>query len=265
LGKVGRSAYGLGMTLRSLAFAGSLFGPLAFAQSAIAGAHPVVVELFTSQGCSDCPAADRIVVELARRKDVIALSLPITYWDMLGWKDTFATESNTRRQKAYAKVMNRSGIYTPQMIVDGVVDVVGNQRERVMTAIAARASQPAEGSSANVHLGLASGRVEISIAASQAKTKPLATIWVMRTLAQAAVNVQQGENKNRQLVYANVVRDLQRAGEWTGDAMKIDVPMRLGQAKQDGVAVILQGNDYGEVLAAAVMPVPSNYLVALPR
>jgi len=231
----------------------------------MAGAHPVLVELFTSQGCSDCPAADRIVVELAKRKDVIALSLPITYWDMLGWKDTFATESNTKRQKAYAKVMSRSGIYTPQIIIDGVVDVVGNQRDRVLTAIAARASQFADGGSANLHLGLASGRVEISIAASPAKTKPLATIWVMRTLSQAAVNVQQGENKYRNLVYANVVRELQRAGEWTGDAMKIDVPMRLGEAKQDGVAVILQGNDYGEVLAAAVMPLPSNYLVALPR
>jgi hypothetical protein len=231
----------------------------------MAGAHPVLVELFTSQGCSDCPAADRIVVELAKRKDVIALSLPITYWDMLGWKDTFATESNTKRQKAYAKVMSRSGIYTPQIIIDGVVDVVGNQRDRVLTAIAARASQFADRGSENLHLGLASGRVEISIAASPAKSKPLATIWVMRTLSQAAVNVQQGENKYRNLVYANVVRELQRAGEWTGDAMKIDVPMRLGEAKQDGVAVILQGNDYGEVLAAAVMPLPSNYLVALPR
>ena len=83
------------------------------------GSHPVVIELFTSQGCSDCPAADRIVAELAKRKDVLALSLPITYWDMLGWKDTFATESNTYRQKSYAKTMNRSGIYTPQVVVDG--------------------------------------------------------------------------------------------------------------------------------------------------
>src|SRR5579872_6761148 len=78
--------------------------------------HPVLLELFTSQGCSDCPAADRLVTELANRGDVIALSLPITYWDILGWKDTFATDANTRRQKAYAQVMNRSGIYTPQIV-----------------------------------------------------------------------------------------------------------------------------------------------------
>src|ERR1700688_3537121 len=80
--------------------------------------HPVVVELFTSQGCSDCPPADQFLTELAKRKDVVALTLPVTYWDMLGWKDTFASEANTIRQKAYAKVMGRSGVYTPQIIVD---------------------------------------------------------------------------------------------------------------------------------------------------
>jgi hypothetical protein len=253
------------MIFRKSILLASVVGTFALAQNAYAGTHPVVVELFTSQGCSDCPAADRLVIELAKRKDVIALTLPITYWDMLGWKDTFATESNTKRQKAYAKAMTRSGIYTPQMIVDGVVDVVGNQRDRVMTAIAARGSQLSTAPAANLSLGLASGRVEISIAATQAKTKPQATIWIMRTLSQAAVNVQQGENKNRQLVYANLVRDMQRVGEWTGEAMKLDVPVTLGQAKQDGIAVVLQNNDYGEVLAAAVMQVPSNYLLAVPR
>src|SRR5438270_10791297 len=105
--------------------------------------HPVVLELFTSQGCSDCPAADRLVTELANRGDVIALSLPITYWDILGWKDTFDTDDNTRRQKSYARTMNRSGIYTPQMVLDGRLDVVGNQRDRVMTVLTARATTAA--------------------------------------------------------------------------------------------------------------------------
>jgi hypothetical protein len=227
--------------------------------------HPVVVELFTSQGCSDCPAADQLVVELAKRKGVIALSFPITYWDMLGWKDTFATGPNTKRQQAYAKAMNRSGVYTPQMIIDGVVDVVGNQRERVLEVVAARTLQAAASEEpVDLNLGLASGRVEISIGKTHAKTKPLATIWVMRTMSYAAVQVEKGENKNRMLTYANLVRDLQRAGEWTGEPMKIDLPVTPGSAKQDGVAVILQNRDYGEVLAAAVMPVPQNSLIAAP-
>src|SRR5262245_31208495 len=119
-----------------LAFAAAL-GSQALA-GPVTGVRPVVVELFTSQGCSDCPSADQMVIELAKRKDVIALSFPITYWDMLGWKDTFASPPNTKRQQAYAKAMNRSGVYTPQMVVDGVVDVVGNQRERVLAAITAR-------------------------------------------------------------------------------------------------------------------------------
>ena len=258
------------MRLRSFS-AGVIFlaasaAALPVAAGELQGPRPVVVELFTSQGCSDCPAADRIVTELARRKDVIALSLPITYWDMLGWKDTLATEANTNRQKSYARVMNRSGIYTPQVIIDGSFDVVGNQRDKVMAAVANRAAEIAYDQPVNLTLAIASGRVEISIpAAARAKTKPLATIWVMRTLAQANVNVQQGENRNHQLVYANVVRELHRAGEWTGEAMKLDLPLTLGKTKQDGIAVILQNRDYGQVLGAALIAVPSNDVVAAPH
>src|ERR1700739_1974010 len=100
--------------------------------SALAGGRrQVVVELFTSQGCSSCPPADALLSRLAERKDVLALSLPITYWDMLGWTDTRASEGNTRRQKAYGVAMGRSGIYTPQMVVDGVTDVVGSRESQV--------------------------------------------------------------------------------------------------------------------------------------
>jgi hypothetical protein len=230
------------------------------------GSHPVVVELFTSQGCSDCPAADRIVAELAKRKDVLALSLPITYWDMLGWKDTFATEANTYRQKSYARTMHRSGIYTPQIVVDGKVDVVGNQRDRVMAAIANRHSEIAAEQPVNLTLNIASGRVEITIpAAPRGTQKPLGTIWVMRTLSSATVNVQQGENRNHQLSYANLVRELHRAGEWTGEPMKIDVPIATGKSRHDGLAVVLQSHDYGEVLAAAMIKLPTANQIATPR
>jgi hypothetical protein len=228
--------------------------------------HPVVVELFTSQGCSDCPAADRIVAELARRKDVLALSLPITYWDMLGWKDTFATEANTYRQKSYAKTMHRSGIYTPQIVVDGKVDVVGNQRERVMAAITTRHAEIAAEQPVNLALNIASGRVEITIpAAPRGRQKPLGTIWVMRTLSSGTVNVQQGENKNHQLSYVNLVRELHRAGEWTGEAMKIDLPIATGKSRHDGLAVVLQSHDYGQVLAAAMIKLPQTRQLATPR
>ena len=103
-----------------------------------AGKRPVVVELFTSQGCSSCPPANSLLARLADRKDVIAMSLPVTYWDMLGWKDTLGSELNTRRQKAYAAAMGRGGVYTPQMIVDGTLDVVGSREKSVEAAIASR-------------------------------------------------------------------------------------------------------------------------------
>jgi hypothetical protein len=251
------------MRTRSFFFAAAVASAGLFAAQATAGqpqvSHPVVVELFTSQGCSDCPAADRIVSELAKRKDVLALSLPITYWDMLGWKDTFATEANTYRQKSYAKRMNRSGIYTPQVVVDGKVDVVGNQRDRVIAAIAARRSEIASEPAVNLALAIASGRIEITIPAMRrSKERPLSTIWVMRTLSSGSVNVQEGENKNHQLSYANLVRELHRAGEWSGEAMKIDVPLKTGKSTYDGVAVLLQSNDYGQIIAAAMIKLPET-------
>lgn len=248
--------------LTALLSQGAWAGPAA---PQLTGAHPIVVELFTSQGCSDCPAADRLVTELSKRNDVIALSLPITYWDMLGWKDTYATEANTQRQKSYARAMSHSGIYTPQIIVDGRFDVVGNQRDRVMAALAARANDGFGETSVPIVIGAASGRLEIAIPAAKTKTKQLATIWVMRTLNQGAVNVEQGENRNHVLTYTNVVRDLQRAGEWTGEAMKIDVPINLAKAKHDGIAVILQVRDYGPVLGAAILQLQPSEHVAAPR
>ena len=245
------------LTLASAAWAG---------QPALrAAAHPIVIELFTSQGCSDCPAADKLVTELAKRKDVIALSLPITYWDMLGWRDTYATDANTQRQKSYATAMNHSGIYTPQMIIDGRLDVVGNQRDRVLAALSARSSDGYAEMSVPISIGTASGRVEIAIPAIKTKTKTSATIWVMRTLAQGAVNVEQGENRNHQLTYTNIVRDLQRAGEWNGEAMKIDLPMTLAKTRHDGVVVILQARDYGPVLGAALLRLPTAERYAVPR
>jgi hypothetical protein len=105
------------------------------------GQRPVLVELFTSQGCASCPPADELLGRLATRPDVIAVTLPVTYWDMLGWRDTLASERNTQRQKAYAQAMGRGGVYTPQVIVDGTADVVGSREGDVEAAIAKRQAE----------------------------------------------------------------------------------------------------------------------------
>ena len=229
-----------------------------------AAMNPVVVELFTSQGCSDCPPADRVVTELAARKDVIALSLPITYWDMLGWRDTLATEANTQRQRAYSRSMKRSGIYTPQMIIGGMDDVVGNQRDKVMAAIAAIAAIAArDGTEHHLSIAVSPAADHVTIAIAGEKRRRgdpeiAATIWVMRTLSHVTVMVGGGENSNRELNYTNVVRDLQRAGSWDGGPQTVTLPITFEPGRRDGIAVIVQDHDYGRVLGAAFAEAQKN-------
>jgi hypothetical protein len=218
--------------------------------------RPVVVELFTSQGCSSCPPADAFLSQLAERKDVLAMSLPVTYWDMLGWKDTLASEGNTRRQKAYAAAMGRGGIYTPQMIVDGVTDVVGSREAQVEAAIAARAG--------DMHAVpitvLATGdTLHITIGAASERQRVEATVWLFHILTRASVDVMAGENQGRNLVYRNVVRDVRPVGLWKGLALSLDLP-RSDQisAPHDAVAVLLQEGGYGRILGAAFLAPPKT-------
>ncbi|MGQ0741838.1 MAG: DUF1223 domain-containing protein [Alphaproteobacteria bacterium] len=211
--------------------------------------HPVVVELFTSQGCADCPPADAFLGELAKRRNTIAITLPVTYWDMLGWKDTFASEANTTRQKAYAKALGRSGVYTPQMIVNGTADVVGGRRDQVLSTVAARAN---DNPSIPVDIQLAPHTVNITIAGGE-KTGP-ATIWVMPTLSRANVKVGKGENQGRELAYTNIVRDLKAIGVWEGEAVTFSLPRRaLTKVRYDGLVVLLQRDRHGQVIGATMI------------
>ncbi len=221
------------------------------------GEHPVVVELFTSQGCSDCPPADALLTELAKRKGVIALTLPVTYWDMLGWKDTFASEANTVRQKAYAKALGRSGVYTPQIIVNGVADLVGGRRDQVTAALATHArDMPA----IPISIKTSPQLVQIAIAGERAEAKGSdCTIWVMNTLNHADVKVGDGENKGRALAYTNIVRDLKAIGLWRGDAITFNLPRgALTSVPHDGFVVLLQRDGHGQVIGAAMVSMP-NY------
>jgi hypothetical protein len=156
------------MTQTQMRLALALSGVVLLFSSADAGSshRPVVVELFTSQGCSSCPPADALLGRLSQRREVLAISLPITYWDMLGWKDTLASETNTRRQKAYAHVLGRGGVYTPQMIVDGVDDVVGSREADVETTIARHAAQIAASAA---RLDAAEAAREARLAAQEAR------------------------------------------------------------------------------------------------
>jgi len=222
-----------------------------------AGKRPVVVELFTSQGCSSCPPADALLGQLADRPGVLALTLPITYWDMLGWKDTLASDANTARQKGYAEAMGKGGVYTPQMIVDGVTDVVGSREPQVMAAIAARESDAA---AVPVALSVTGGQLHVTVGPDDA-VKPGktgdATIWMFHVLGKATVAIKSGENGGRTVTYRNVVRDVRAIGMWKGQPVSLDLPREsFTHMPDDIVAVVVQQDNYGRILGAAAIARP---------
>jgi hypothetical protein len=225
-------------------------GLIAVAYPAAAGdkVRPVVVELFTSQGCNSCPPADTLLGQLASRKDVLAMSLPITYWDMLGWKDTLGSDANTRRQKAYADLMKRGGIYTPQVVVDGVDDIVGSREQKIDAAITAR---QADESTVPVSLGVVNGLLHVSIGGGKAAAP--ATVWLFDILDQKTVTITGGENQGHTLTYRNVVRDVRAIGTWKGEPLAFDLPKNDGIPSHDGVAVLVQQGNYGRIIGAAML------------
>lgn len=198
-----------------------------------------VVELFTSQGCSSCPPANANLAVLADRPDVIALSFGVTYWDKLGWKDTFAAPAYTARQYAYARSLKTDGPATPEVVVDGKADTVGNARSGIEKLIAReRIEGPA--------LAVSGGQVEVG--AGRALAAP-ADVWLVRYDPRVVqVPVKAGENTGRTLPHRNVVRALVRLGGWNGPAAHFTLP-----PAEPGLstAVLVQTKDAGPILAAA--------------
>ncbi|HTT97515.1 MAG TPA: DUF1223 domain-containing protein [Rhizomicrobium sp.] len=251
------------MTLVPKAFAGGLAATLVLCGfSAVAGQakRPVVVELYTSQGCSSCVPADALLAKLTKRPDVLPMSLPVTYWDMLGWKDTLASETNTRRQKAYAAQMGQSAVYTPQIIVDGVSDVVGSREQAVETAIDTSARETWND---DVSIAMKENANALHIAiggsADRSTAKQPATVWMFHLRGQATVAIGGGENDGRTMTYHNVVGDLKAVGQWKGEPLSIDLP-RSGMEglPHDAVVVVVQGGGgYGKVMGVAMLNHPA--------
>jgi len=221
--------------------AATLTASAAFAETA--SQNPVVVELFTSQGCSSCPPANANLTAIADRPDVLALSFGVTYWDYLGWKDSFARPEFTNRQYAYEHTLHRATAYTPQMVVNGSMDLIGNSADELDRKIATgrNDTQPAAPA-----ITLAENEVSIG-----AGTPPedIADVWLVRydpNIVQ--VPVARGENGGRTLPHKNVVHALTRLGGWTGDAVSFSLP-----PTQDGLktAILVQSAYTGPILAAA--------------
>ncbi|MCP5431716.1 MAG: DUF1223 domain-containing protein [Alphaproteobacteria bacterium] len=215
---------------------------------------PVVVELFTSQGCSSCPPADRVLDDLADRAGLLALTLPITYWDHLGWKDTLASPANTARQRRYAEILGLKSVYTPQMIVGGTRELVGSRRSEAESAIAAARDALAPAPSLAVRREGSALAIAIGEAPKTRSRSPTsATVWVMPYRSHAEVKVARGENGGSKLAYTHAVANVVEAGRWDGLAVSLSVPLAtLGAQDCDAVAVLVQTDRLGPILAAGM-------------
>jgi hypothetical protein len=238
--------------------AGSLgFGLLASSASAEVQAQGgpdirAVLELFTSQGCSSCPPADALLEQYAARNDVIALSLPVDYWDYLGWKDTLASPKFSARQKHYAKERGDGRVYTPQMMVNGRVHVVGSSPDQIEAAIAATEPQLAA-TRVPVKVKLDSKRlvIETGEAAPDAKVRE-ATIWLAMVHRESTIKIDRGENRGKTIKYVNVVRELNPIGVWSGKAAKYEISRdAVAEPGNELCVVLLQVGKAGPIIGAA--------------
>lgn len=230
--------------LRSIASLGLALVGLATASASRAAdaAHPVVIELFQSQGCSSCPPANANLMALSQRPDVLALSFGVTYWDQLGWKDTFASQQFTTRQWDYARALHHDNVFTPQVVVNGRIDGVGaapGEIEKLMK----RGDRAAPGPLVTI----AGGAVQVSAAQAPGKA---ADVWLVRYDPRIVqVPIRRGENAGRTLPHRDVVRQLVRLGGWNGRAAHFSLPASPDPALRS--AVLVQSAGAGPILAAA--------------
>jgi hypothetical protein len=264
---------------------------LAGASATAGSVRPVVAELYTSQGCNSCGPANALAAKVAQRPGVLLLSFSVTYWDMFGWKDTLASPECTARQKAYAAALRRGGVYTPQMIIDGVKDVPGGREDAVSYALDLAATARDDGMrpddelapiarkdgiasevavvagarvkasartawSVPVNLTRKSGKLRVAIERAPEiarRANVEATVWLFRLRNNAQVKIGGGENNGQTVNYRNVVTGIDSLGRWRGDPLTIELSKPApGKGPQfDSVAVVVQQGGYGRVLGAA--------------
>jgi hypothetical protein len=210
----------------------------AAAQTAAPTKIRAVIELFTSQGCSSCPPADRLITEIGKDPSIITLTLPVDYWDYLGWKDTLAQSAFTQRQKAYAAMRTDRQVYTPQAVINGMYHAVGSQRPAIDKAIE-MTSNSAATLSVSVDLAKTSTGVEVKLPAQTGGVKQ-GVVWALPYVNGREVNIGRGENSGRTVTYSNVVLKATPLGIWNGDAMTLAIPSSSLPANADGLVILLQ-------------------------
>lgn len=218
------------------------------------GADPrprAVIELFTSQGCSSCPPADKLMAELARDPGLIVLSLPVDYWDYLGWRDTLASPAFTARQKAYSAIRGDRQVYTPQAVINGTQHAVGSERVAIEKAIG---KSHAAANVLKADVAIVSVATGYTVTVGAGPGGETGQVWLLPIVKERQVQIGRGENTGRSIVYVNVARSVMRIGAWSGQPVTIDVNRATLPADTEGVVALLQGGTDrkpGVVLGAA--------------
>ena len=230
--------------IRTVSASLALVAGLATAPSLADG--PVVVELFTSQGCSSCPPADALLGELAGRDDVIALALHVDYWDYIGWSDTFADAAYTQRQHGYANAAGSTLVYTPQMVIGGQDHVIGNRPMEVADTISAHRNAP---DAVEVRAEATGGGWQVSATWIAATNEmPSMVVQVVTYMPEHSVEITRGENAGLTTVYHNIVQSWQPVADWSGAAPFEAQVMPTSDLPH---VVIVQASGNGAILGAA--------------
>jgi hypothetical protein len=213
-------------------------------------AGPVVVELFTSQGCDACPPTDQLILQVGGRSDVLALTYNVDYWDYIGWTDTFATSANTERQRAYARISRRIDLATPQVILNGEKKLDGPSAQELEAAL----DRLRRSGHSTLAIAVEKSDGRLAIVLPESKLVQEATVWLVRFDRVRSQRVARGDNAGKLLVYHHVVRDIANLGLWFGERREIYFNERqLAEDGADGCAVLVQEGGHGRILGAHLM------------
>ena len=211
-----------------------------------------MIELFTSQGCSSCPPADALLAQWGKKPGIVALSFSVDYWNYLGWRDTLSSPENSERQREYARVRGDGRVYTPQIVVDGIIHVNGGNEAAIEAAVRTAAVRLKD-VSVPVNMQAEGDALVIGIgAAPDASDKRDATVWLAIAKEMETVSITRGENRGKTLSYSHPVRDLSPVGMWKGEAMTLKLPLKdLKTMDGDCLVALLQVENGGPILGAA--------------
>jgi len=204
----------------------------------------VVIELFTSQGCSSCPAADKLLGELAKDATILPISLSVDYWDYLGWKDTLALPGHSKRQRAYAGLRGDRAVYTPQVVINGGSHVLGNDKQAIERAV--KIARTSAKTALPVNVAVADGKVTVDVAAAKVPGQS-GEVWLCPIKRRVPVQIGRGENRGHTVIYTNVVRGWVKIGDWNGEAQQFTTALAnvvKSESDVDAMAVVVQSGKF---------------------